>query len=192
MLVAIPVTAAVLVVGIVVVPAIRHVGPREATVQEVPSGQTVALRVGNTTRAGMRIVAVSTTGTTRFILGTRDGTVYTGASFDGSDPDLNWSSAPLRDVLPSDGLELLTVQHVGDEGPGGIASVGGRAGPDVTSVTITTDAGEKIDVTVQAGWFLASWQGDDFADTDSLGATFELHLADGSSITTSYLELTQD
>lgn len=192
LLVAVPLTAAVLAVGVfVAVPAIWPVDPRGTVAGEVPDGQSIALLAGNTTKAGMRIVAVSTTGTTQFLLGTRDGTAFTGASFDGSDPDLNWSSEPLRGAPPS-GVALLTVGHFGEEGPGGIGYVGGRAGSDVTGITITTDAGEKIDVTVEDGWFLASWEGNDFAAAESLGASFELHLVDGSTTTTSYLELTDD
>ncbi len=193
LLVTVPVVAAVLAVGVfVMVPQIWPASPRSTVTQEVPDGQSVALRAGNTTQAGMRIVAVSTTGATRFLLGTRDGTAYTGASIDGSDPDLNWSSAPLVGAPPSDGLSLLTAQHLGEEAPGGVAYVGGRVGADVRGISVTTDAGEEIDVAMHDGWFLASWEGDDFAGASSLGATFELHLGDGSTTTTSYLELTED
>jgi hypothetical protein len=185
--------AAAVAVGVLLLPGtmtgIPPSGPSEGGGTAMPD----AITVGTTTPSGRTILAEASVGTTQILLGTKDGTVYSGASFDGSDPDANWSSITGIASPRPDGATVLTAGNSSGRDADGVAYMGGRIGADVSAVTVTTDAGQEIEASVNldAGCYLAAWDGDDFTDRSTLGAVLTLHMRDGTTSEVSYLDMTE-
>ena len=156
----------------------------------VATGQPATILAGSTTDAGVRILANTTVGTAQFLLGRRGDDVRFGASFDGSDPDDNWETFGPPQVVPADGFTVVNPGNFPDAAPGGLATVTGQVGSDVTGLEIRTHAGDVVSATVVDGYYIAAWEGRDFDGTDTLDAEFVLHLADGSTELVPYLEAT--
>ena len=162
-------------------------------IAEQPSGDPpTAISVGATTDDGVRILANSTVGTAQFLLGQRGDDIRFGASFDGSDPDRNWSTFGDVVAVADDGFTLVNVMNFPSAIPGGAATVAGQVGAGVTGLSIRTTAGDTVAATIADGFYVAAWEGMDFWDRETLDAVFTLQLADGTTRTVTYLEVTAD
>jgi hypothetical protein len=73
--------------------------------------------------------------------------------------------------------------------PGGAATIAGQFGSDVTGLSVHTEDGQTVSATIFDGFNVAAWEGMDFSDVDTLGASFTVHLADGRTRTVSYPNL---
>ena len=153
---------------------------------------SVETAVGSLTPGGTTILASASVGTTTFSLGQRGGDIRYGASFDGSDPDLNWETfgAPVE-VAPGD-FTMVNPGNSPSAAPGGLAHVTGQVGSAVTALDVITDDGATVRASMSGGFYVAAWEGMDFWDQDTLDAKFVLTLADGSSKTISYREMSRD
>jgi hypothetical protein len=161
------------------------------TAHQPADDQPTAIRAGSTTQAGVRILANATVGTAQFLLGQNGDDIRFGASFDGSDPDENWSTFGDAQTVADDDITLVNVMNFPSAIPGGAATVAGQVGSAVTGLSIRTDAGGTVEAEVVDGYYVAAWEGMDFWDRDTLDAVFTLHLADGSMRTVSYWEMTE-
>jgi len=161
------------------------------TAHQPVDNKPTAIRAGSTTQAGVRILANATIGTAQFLLGQNGDDIRFGASFDGSDPDENWSTFGDPQAVADDDFTLVNVMNFPSAIPGGAATVAGQVGGAVTGLSILTDAGETVEAEVVDGYYVAAWEGMDFWDGDTLDAVFMLHLADGSTRSVSFLEMTE-
>ena len=153
--------------------------------------QPSAVSVGTNTPAGVRVLANATVGTAQFLLGQKGSDIRFGASFDGSDPDNNWSTSGDPQSVAADDVTLVSAFNFPDAIPGGAATVAGQVGSAVAGLSIRTDAGELVEAQVVNGYYVAAWEGADFSDRETLDAVFTVRLADGMTRTVSYLELTE-
>jgi hypothetical protein len=159
-----------------------------------PSSKSVdanGVTVGTTTPGGTAILAMASTGSSVFLIGQNGTDIRFGASFDGSDPDENWETFGVPADVAPDGFTIVNPGNSPDAAPGGVAHVGGQVGADVVSLDIITDDGSTVPASITDGFYVAAWEGADFWDRDTLGAKFVLTLADGSSTTISYLDMTE-
>ncbi|MCS5719326.1 hypothetical protein N1027_14405 [Herbiconiux sp. CPCC 205763] len=154
--------------------------------------QSAAIRVGTTTDAGVRILANTTVGSAQFLLGRRGDDIRSGASFRGSDPDDNWETFGAPREVASDDFTLVNPGNFPDAAPGGIATVTGQVGADVTGLDIRTHAGDVVAATIVDGYYIAAWEGRDFDGVDTLDAEFLLHLADGSTTRVPYAQASEE
>lgn len=97
--------------------------------------------------------------------------------------DVVGGDAVLTSAPAAPGPRDVTTVHVGtaswsegDTGDGALTSAYGRAGADVASVSLVTTAGERVEATVQDGWWAVWAPGE-----ASLRATAELTLSDGAT-----------
>jgi hypothetical protein len=143
---------------------------------------------GSTTDAGVRILANTTVGSAQFLIGERDSEIRFGASFNGSDPDDNWETFGPPQPVANDGLTVVNPSNFPDAAPNGVATVTGQVGNDVTGLAIRTHAGDLVSATLVDGFYIAAWEGADFDGPDTLDAEFIVHLTDGSTRTSPYIE----
>lgn len=156
------------------------------------SGASSVVSVGSTTDDGTTVLAASSVGDNLFMLGRQGSAIRFGASFHGSDPSQNWETFGDPVAVPDGEITAANPGNFPDAAPGGLATVTGQLGSDVTALEIVTHAGDTVEASVSSGYYIAAWEGRDFDDRDTLDATFVLHLADGSTSTMSYADATKD
>jgi len=161
------------------------------TAHQPSDDQPTAIRAGSTTQAGVRILANATIGTAQFLLGQNGDDIRFGASIDGSDPDENWSTFGEPQTVADNDFTLVNVMSFPSAIPGGAATVAGQVGSAVTGLSIRTDAGDTVEAEIVDGYYVAAWEGMDFWDRDTLDAVFTLQLADGSTRTVSFREMSK-
>ena len=153
---------------------------------------TVDTVVGGTTPDGTTILASATVGTSTFALGQRGADIRYAASFDGSDPDQNWETFGAPVELAPDDFTMVNPGNSPSAAPGGLAHVTGQVGSGVTALDVITDDGSTVGASMSGGYYVAAWEGMDFWDQDTLDAAFVLTLADGSSKTIGFREMSKD
>jgi hypothetical protein len=149
-----------------------------------------AVTVGSITTDGTTILASATVGDDVFLLGQNGSEIRSAASFDGSDPDLNWSTFGEPTAVDSTAFTVVNPSNFPDAAPGGIATATGQVGSDVTGIDIVTGDGVTVPASVQDGYWIAAWEGGDFAGGDTPDPTFTAHLADGTARTVTYADAT--
>lgn len=152
---------------------------------------TTAIQVGSTTQDGTDVLATTSVGDHVFVLG-RNGDDYRfSASLNGGDPGDGWEAFDGTLVPAPDGIAVSGAANFPDAAPGGIATVHGSVGEEITGVEIRTNAGEDVTAEVAHGYFIAAWEGDDFYDRDTMGAVFVLRSQDGGTSEIGYLDVTE-
>ncbi|MCS5719324.1 hypothetical protein N1027_14395 [Herbiconiux sp. CPCC 205763] len=157
-----------------------------------PSAMSSIITVGSTTDDGTIILATTSVGDNTFVLGQNGSAIRFGASFHGTDPNQNWETFGDPVAVAADDLTVVNPGNFPDAAPGGLATVTGQLGSDVTALDIVTHAGDTVEASVSSGYYVAAWEGRDFDDRDTLDATFVLHLVDGSTSTVSYADATEE
>ncbi|WP_306368990.1 hypothetical protein [Nocardiopsis sp. CC223A] len=149
-----------------------------------------AIQVGATTQDGTNIIASTSVGKHVFLLG-RNGDDYRFSAFVDGDPGESWENFDGTLTPAPDGIALSGAGNFPDAALGGIATVHGSVGEEVTGVEIRTNGGDDVTAEVADGYFIAAWEGDDFYDRDTLGAVFVLRLKDGGTSEIGYLDVTE-
>lgn len=147
-----------------------------------------AVTVGSTTTDGTTVLAATTVGDDVFALGQREGEIRSVASFDGSSTDLNWQTFGEPAEVGSTAFTVVDPMNFPDAASDGIATVTGQVGADVSGIDVVTGDGPTIAATVHDGYWIAAWEGGDFAGGDTPDPSFVVHLADGTSTTVPYAD----
>ena len=148
-----------------------------------PTTGPSVLTVGNRTKDGTTVLARTDVGDALFLLGQRGDEIRFAASFDGSDPGENWERVTAKPVAADD-VTVLSAGNSADR----YATLVGQVGPDVRSVDVRTHDGRTVPASISNGYYIAAWEGPDFADRDHLDQTVTVHLRDGRTTTASYLQ----
>ncbi|QHC58852.1 hypothetical protein [Rathayibacter sp. VKM Ac-2760] len=162
------------------------------TVPATAPATVSAVSVGSVTTDGTTILALTTLGDDVFVLGQRGDEIRSAASFDGGDPDLNWESFGAPAAVDAAAFTVVNPGNFPDAAPGGIATVTGRAGSDITGIDVETGAGATVAATLQDGYWIAAWEGGDFDGGDTPDPSFTAHLADGGTTTVSFADATKE
>ncbi|WP_423918824.1 hypothetical protein ACPEEZ_11200 [Frigoribacterium sp. 2-23] len=117
-------------------------------------------------------------------------TARAAASFAGSDPGQNWEAVETREAVAPGDVTIGGATHVGEAGPGELATINGQVGADVVALDVVTQGGDRIAADVEDGRWIAAWRGSDFSGRDQLGAMLVVHRSDGGTTTVSYLDET--
>jgi hypothetical protein len=164
----------------------------EAAPQSAPAAPAAvdAVTVGSITTDGTTILAATTLGDDVFVLGQNGSEIRSAASFDGSSAELNWQTFGEPATVDADAFTVVNPSNFTDAAPEGIANVTGQVGSDVTGIDIATGDGATVPATVKDGYWIAAWEGGDFAGGDTPDPSFTAHLADGTTTTVSYADAT--
>lgn len=149
-----------------------------------------AVSVGSVTTDGTRILASTTLGDDVFVLGQNESEIRSAASFDGSSTDLNWQTFGEPASVDSTAITVVNPMNFPDAAPDGIATVTGQVGSDVTGIDVLTGDGPTVTATVQDGYWIAAWEGGDFAGGDTPDPDFTAHLSDGTTTTVTFADAT--
>jgi hypothetical protein len=164
----------------------------EAAPQSAPTAAAAvqAVTVGSITTDGTTILASATVGDDVFLLGRNGSEIRSAASFDGSDPDLNWMTFGEPASVDSNAFTVVNPTNFPDAAPEGIANVTGQVGSDVTGIDVVTGDGATVAASVKDGYWIAAWEGGDFAGGDTPDPSFTAHLADGTTTTVTFANAT--
>jgi hypothetical protein len=189
LMIAVPAGLAVATAALVVtqvVPAPSTPPPTNAQQSEF-----VVVRAGTVTRDGVEILANVTVGTTQFLLGRLGDETRIGVTFNGSDPDSNWSVVTPLSAMRADRVMTINASGFPAAGPGGVDSIVGQVGSDVTSAEIQTSKGTIVPATVANGFVIAAWAGET-SDYSLVRGNYILHLADGTTSTVPFEDALPD
>ncbi|NQX18088.1 hypothetical protein [Rathayibacter sp. VKM Ac-2857] len=161
-----------------------------STPQPAPAAVS-AVSVGSVTTDGTTILAMTTLDDDVFVLGQLGDEIRSAASFDGSDTDLNWETFGAPAAVDAGAFTVVNPGNFPDAAPGGIATVTGQAGSDVTGIDVVTGDGPTVAATLQDGYWIAAWEGGDFDGGNTPDPTFAAHLADGGTTTVTFADATK-
>ena len=175
-------------------PVITATPPPTAPIATSTTGNVAptALLAGSVTRAGVTILAETTVGTSQFLLGQHGDDTRFGASFDGSNPDDNWETFGAARPTSDRAVTISSPINFPEAAPGGIATITGRVGPQVTDLTITTRASGTVTAKLSNGYYIAAWIGPEFSGQGIADPGITVTYTDGSSESLSYAELLPD
>jgi hypothetical protein len=188
--IAIP-TGLLLIGAAVLVPVITATPPPTAPMAtstadtEIPT----ALLAGSVTRAGVTILAETTVGTSQFLLGQLGDDTRFGASFDGSNPDDNWETFGAAKPTTDRGVTLSGALNFPDAAPGGVATITGQVGPQVTGLAVTTSDSGTVAAELSNGYFIAAWIGPEFSGPGVAGPGITVTYSNGSTASMPYSDL---
>ncbi|MWV48860.1 hypothetical protein GRS96_06160 [Rathayibacter sp. VKM Ac-2803] len=151
-----------------------------------------AVAVGSVTTDGTTILAETSLGDDVFVLGQHGTEIRSAASFDGGDTDLNWESFGEPAAVDAAAFTVVNPGNFPDAAPGGIATVTGQVGSEVTGIDVVTGDGPTVAATVQDGYWIAAWEGGDFDGGSTPDPSFVAHLVDGSATTVTFADATKD
>lgn len=185
-------TGVLLVGAAVLVPVLTTTPPPTMPTATSTAGAPTALLAGSVTRGGVTILAETTVGTSQFLLGQLGDDTRFGASFNGSDPDDNWETFGAAPPATEDAVTVASASNFPDAAPGGIATLTGRVGLQVTGLTVTTRDSGTVAAEISDGYFIAAWIGPEFSGPGFTDPQVTTTSIDGSSTSQPFSALLPD